>query len=131
LGQKVIYLPGGIPDTDRTNLLITKPSDLNHISPPDPYKSGRMPWVPGINKNFQDLTGKLERAFFTAPFSLAVNIRGYENLMADMYERPAFVHRLFEFLCDDVLVPFLEAMRAEAGNPERFFLRNYYVVLAH
>jgi hypothetical protein len=46
------------------------------------------------------MTGKLERAYFTAPFSLAVNIRGYENLVDDMFERPGFVHRLFKFLCD-------------------------------
>ena len=52
LGQKVVYHPEGIPDADRTRPLISKPSDLDRITPPDPYKSGRMPWVLQVNKNF-------------------------------------------------------------------------------
>ena len=105
LGQPVVYPPGGIPDVDRTRPLIKTPADLDRIKPPDPYQSGRMPWVLQINKYYREMTGSLERAFFTAPFSLAANIRGYENLVADMFERPSFVHRLFRFLCDDVLIP--------------------------
>ena len=118
LGQKVVYHPEGIPDTDRTRPLIKTPADLDRVTPPDPYKSGRLPWVLQINKHYLEMTGRLERAFFTAPFSLAANIRGYENLVADMFERPRFVHRLFKFLCDDVLVPHLEVMRSEAGIPD-------------
>ena len=118
LGQTVVYHPGGIPDTDRTRPLIKTPADLDRIIPPDPYKSGRMPWVLQINKHYREMTGRLERVFFTAPFSLAVNIRGYENLVADMFERPSFVHRLFKFLCDDVLIPHLEVMRSEVGIPD-------------
>ena len=77
LGQKVVYHPGGIPDTDRTRPLIATPSDLDRIAPPDPYKSGRMPWILQVNKHYLEMGGKLDRAYFTAPFSLAANIRGY------------------------------------------------------
>jgi uroporphyrinogen-III decarboxylase len=118
LGQKVDYDPEGIPDADRTRPLISKPSDLDRITPPDPYQAARMPWVLQVNKTFREMTGKLERAYFTAPFSLAVNIRGYENLVDDIFERPAFVHRLFEFLCDDVITPYIEVMRSELGQPD-------------
>ena len=118
LGQKIVYHPGGIPDADRTHPLIKTPADLDHITPPDPYKSGRLPWVHQVNKHYLEMTGQLDRAFFTAPFSLAVNIRGYENLVADMFERPKFVHRLFEFLCDEVLAPHMEVMRSEVGKPD-------------
>jgi uroporphyrinogen-III decarboxylase len=118
LGQKVVYHPGGIPDTDRTRPLIGTPSDLARISPPDPHKSGRLPWIQKVSKHFLEITGKLERVYFTAPFSIAVNIRGYENLVQDMFERPSFVHRLFEFLCDEVIAPFIEVMRSEVGNPD-------------
>jgi uroporphyrinogen-III decarboxylase len=116
LGQKVVYQQGGIPDIDRTRLLINTPSDLDRISPPDPYKSGRMPWIQQLSKIFLEMTGKLERVYFTSPFSIAVNIRGYENLIQDMYERPSFVHRLFEFLCDEVIAPFINVLRTEVGN---------------
>ena len=118
LGQKVVYPPTGIPDADRTQPLISTPSDLDRISPPDPHKSGRMPWIIRVSKKFVEMTGNLERVYFTAPFSIAVNIRGYENLIQDMFERPSFVHRLFKFLCDDVIAPFIETIRSEISNPD-------------
>jgi uroporphyrinogen-III decarboxylase len=117
MGQKIVYYPDGLPDIDRTQRLLSEPSDLDRLHPPDPYKSGRMPWIHKINKNFLEATGKLERAYFTAPFSLAANIRGYESLVQDMLLRPAFAHRLFEFLCDEVLVPHIEVMREKADMP--------------
>jgi hypothetical protein len=116
LGQRVIYPSGGIPDVDRTRPLIRTPSDLDRIRPPDPFKSGRMPWVREINQHYLRMTGKLERIYFSGPFSIAANIRGYENLVADMFDRPRFVHRLFKFLCDHVIVPYVEVMKSEAEN---------------
>jgi uroporphyrinogen-III decarboxylase len=116
LGQKVVYPQNGIPDIDRTRPLINSPEDFDSISPPDPNVSGRLPWIRQFSKIFLDLTGKLERVYFTAPFSIAVNIRGYENLIQDIYERPDFVHRLFEFLCDEVISPFIDVLRSEVGN---------------
>ena len=118
LGQRVVYHPNGIPDVDRSELLIKSPSDLDRIKPPDPYRSGRMPWLLEVNKYYLEMTGNLERVYFTSPFSLAVNIRGYENLIYDMLEDSGFVHSLFEFLCDEVIAPFVETMRNEIGNPD-------------
>jgi uroporphyrinogen-III decarboxylase len=120
LGQKIIYCADGLPDIDRTQPLIAQPSDLDKLYPPDPYKSGRLPWIQKVNKIFLERTGKLVRAYFTAPFSLAANIRGYQNLIEDIFQRPAFAHRLFKFICDEVLVPHIEAMREEAGMPDLF-----------
>ena len=118
MGQKVQFFPAGLPDIERSRPLIRRPSDLDRLHPPDPYKSGRMPWVQKINQNFLEATGTLDRVYFTAPFSLAANVRGYENLMEDMFQRPTFAHRLFAFLCDEVLVPHLEALREAAGMPD-------------
>jgi len=118
MGQKVIYYSEGLPDIDRNQPLIAQPSDLDRLQPPDPYTSGRLPWIQQVNKKFLEKTGKLERAYFTAPFSLAANTRGYENLMEDMFLRPAFAHRLFKFICDEVLVPHIEAMRKEVDMPD-------------
>lgn len=118
LGQRVVYYEDGIPDADRTRPLIADPSDLDKLPPPDPHKSARMPWVLEVNRLYLEQTGSLDRVFFTAPFSLAVNIRGYENLVMDMMLRPEFAHRLFTFLCDEVLVPYITTMRDEIGNPD-------------
>ncbi|MEN8246231.1 MAG: uroporphyrinogen decarboxylase family protein [Thermodesulfobacteriota bacterium] len=120
LGQEIDYPPNGLPDVNRRKQLIASPADLDRIDPPDPYTSGRLPWVREVNRNFLELTGRLERVYFTAPFSLAANIRGYENLVVDMHTRPEFVHRLLTFLCDEVLVPHIEVMRKELNMPHLF-----------
>ncbi|OEU63014.1 MAG: hypothetical protein BA867_01730 [Desulfobacterales bacterium S5133MH16] len=118
MGQKIVYHTDGLPDINRTLPLIAQPSDLDQLHPPDPYTSGRLPWIHKVNKKFLEITGKLDRSYFTAPFSLAVNIRGYENLMEDMFLRPAFAHSLFKFLCDEVLIPHIEVMRKEVIMPD-------------
>ncbi|MFQ5484191.1 MAG: uroporphyrinogen decarboxylase family protein, partial [Desulfobacterales bacterium] len=118
MGQKIVYPPGCIPDVDRTKPLIDSPASLDKIRIPDPFKSGRMPWVHDVNKKFLELTGRAARVYFCAPFSLAVNVRGYENLIMDIETNPAFVHRLFEFLCDKIIVPFIQAMRSEISQPD-------------
>lgn len=118
MGQKIVYYPDSLPDIDRNQPLIAKPSDLDQLHPPNPYKSGRLPWIHKLNKNFLEMTGKLDRAYFTAPFSLAANIRGYQNLIEDMFMRPDFTHRLFKFICDEVLVPHIEVLRKEANMPD-------------
>ena len=118
LGQKVIFYSDGIPDVDRNRPLIGTPDDFSLLKPPNPSESGRMPWVLQINQHFKELTGGVDRIYFSAPFSIAANIRGYENLIHDIFERPSFVHRLFRFLCDEVIVPFVEEMKKKSGNPD-------------
>jgi len=56
LGQKIVYYPDGLPDIDRTQRLLSRPSDLDRLHPPDPYKSVRMPWIHKINRNFLEAT---------------------------------------------------------------------------
>ena len=118
LGQKVIFYPDAIPDVDRNSPLIDTPADFDRLRAPDPIESGRMPWVLELNRYYKEKTGSLDRVYFSAPFSIAANIRGYQKLMLDIFERPGFVHQLFEFLCDDVILPYVEVMKRESGNPD-------------
>ncbi len=118
LGQTVEYPLNGLPDVNRNKPLIASPADLNRIVPPDPHNSGRLPWIRKVCRNYLARTGSLDRVYFTAPFSLAANIRGYEALVMDMYERPDFVHHLLTFLCDEVLVPHIELIRSELNMPD-------------
>ena len=120
MGQEIEYPANGLPDVNRRKPLIASPADLDRITPPDPYSSGRLPWIRKVNKLYLEHTGRLDRVYFTAPFSLAANIRGYENLVMDMVTRPEFVHRLFTFLCDEVLVPHIQVMRSEMDMPHLF-----------
>lgn len=117
MGQKMVFPADGIPDADRTQPLIDSPASLDKIRIPDPYTSGRMPWVHQINKTYLELIGRPASVLFCAPFSLAVNVRGYENLIMDILNNPEFAHRLFETLCDKIIAPYIQAMRSEIGRP--------------
>ncbi len=116
MGQQMIF-GNQMPDIDRLHPLIAEPSDLDRIRAPNPNKSGRMPWVHEVNKIYLEQTGRPARGYICAPFSLAINIRGYVNFIKDIRSKPAFVHRLLSFLCNEVLAPFAQAIRDETGLP--------------
>ena len=48
---------------------------------------------------------------FCAPFSLAANIRGVEPLLMDIYTDPEFARELFDRLTDEVLIPWILALK--------------------
>jgi uroporphyrinogen-III decarboxylase len=53
------------------------------------------------------LTGVATAVNFTAPFTLASNIRGIEQLLLDIYLDPDFTRELFDRITDDLLVPWV------------------------
>jgi uroporphyrinogen-III decarboxylase len=108
LGQEIIYPQGGMPDVDRTKPLIREKADLEKIQLPDFEKDGRFPAVLEMNRLFCEMTGGLEGTpGFCAPFSLAANIRGIEQLLMDIYLDPEFARELFDRVTDDVLIPWI------------------------
>jgi len=108
LGQEIIHSDTGMPDVDRSKPLIRDRGDLKKIRTPDFEKDGRFSTVLEMNHHFRDITGGLESTpGFCAPFSLAANIRGIEQLLIDMYVDPEFAKDLFARLTDDVLVPWI------------------------
>jgi uroporphyrinogen-III decarboxylase len=116
LGQRMNWDPNRMPDIDRQNLLIRNLSDLDHLRPPDFKKSGRMPFVLEVMRRCYDL-GLPVRIRFCSPFSLAVNVRGIENVLMDIFTAPKFVHRLLAFLTDEVLIPWVQTQREAIGQP--------------
>ena len=117
LGQRMNWERNRMPDIDRRYPLIRDHSDLDHLCPPDFKKSGRMPYVLEVMGRCYDL-GLPVRIRFCSPFSLAVNIRGIEPLLIDMLTSPEFVHRLFTFLTDEVLIPWVQTQREAIGQTE-------------
>jgi uroporphyrinogen-III decarboxylase len=108
LGQAIIYSNTGMPDVDRTKPLIREKSDLNKLHTPDFEKDGRFPLVLEMNRLFQEMTGIPEGSpGFCAPFSLAANIRGMEQLLMDMHTDPEFARELFECVTDQILIPWI------------------------
>ena len=116
LGQRLNWESDRMPDIDRQNPLIREPSDLDRLRPPGFKKSGRMPFVLEVMRRCYDL-GLPVRVRFCSPFSLAVNVRGIENLLLDILTNPPFAHRLLTFLTDEVLIPWVQAQREATGQP--------------
>ena len=105
LGQKLLYTSAGMPDVDRSAPLIGEKADLRRIKTPDFDKAGRCAVVMERHALFHKLTGLQPTLSFTAPFSLAANVRGIEQLLVDIYTDPDFARSLLERLTDDVLAP--------------------------
>jgi uroporphyrinogen-III decarboxylase len=116
LGQRLNWESDRMPDIDRQNPLIRESSDLDRLRAPDFKKSGRMPFVLEAMRRSYDL-GLPVRVRFCSPFSLAVNVRGIENLLLDILTNPPFAHRLLAFLTDEVLIPWVQAQREAIGQP--------------
>ncbi|MFQ5420545.1 MAG: uroporphyrinogen decarboxylase family protein [Anaerolineae bacterium] len=107
LGQTMIWHDDGTPDTDPTRPMITDPQDLPKIKTPDFENDGRFPTIMAANKLYRRETGLEPVLQFCAPFSLAVNIRGFENLVTDMVMEPAFARHLFDRIIEEVLAPWI------------------------
>ena len=60
-----------------------------------------------MNAFFKELTGLEPTLSFCAPFSLAANLRGIEQLLLDMHEDPDFARGLMEAITDEVLAPWI------------------------
>jgi uroporphyrinogen-III decarboxylase len=107
LGQKVVFFENHIPDVDRSTPLITGPDDLDKIRTPDFDAAGRFAKVIEMHSIYVELTGLPPVLQFCAPFSLAANIRGVENLLMDILRNPDFVRKLFEVIVEEVLAPWI------------------------
>lgn len=97
LGAPLVYAGDRFPEVGRR--LLAEREDLDRLSLPDFAHAGRMPWVHEVNRLLGELVGDIMGAYaaVTAPFSIAVNLRGYENLIMDIADDPDWAHRLMEF----------------------------------
>ena len=117
LGQDMIYRDGLIPEVNFLNPLLSDKKALYKLISPVNKDKGRFGFVLGTNSLFKKITGYAPRLRFCAPYSMAVNLRSYKNLMIDMEEDETFVKDLFNFLTDEVIIPWVELQRKELGEP--------------
>lgn len=104
VGMEVVFTPGGVPHIQDDHPL-TRAPDLTLLQPVDFYSSG---WMPRILRWYDEIEaivgGRLEVPFNMTwgrgPLDLAIQLRGYDNFVADTAERPAFVHDLLKFLTE-------------------------------
>lgn len=107
LGQKMVFFENHIPDVDRSSPMITGPDDLDKIRTPDFDTAGRFAKVIEMHEIFVKLTGLPPSLQFCAPFSMAANIRGIENLIMDILMNPDFARKLFDAIVEEVLAPWI------------------------
>ncbi len=110
LGQPLIWREESEPDVDTRKPLLPDRESFLKLRPPVPGKSGRMPFVLESYERYSELMGVPPMAYACSPFTMAVLIRGYVNLVRDMRRDPAFVHRLMDFLSMEVVVPWIDKM---------------------
>ncbi len=107
LGQKLVWLDGCMPDVDRALPLIRDRADLARLRTPDFDSAGRFQQVIRMNALFREMTGLEPTLSFCAPFSLAANLRGIEQLLLDMHEDPDFARGIMDAVTEEVLAPWI------------------------
>ncbi len=107
LGGKIAWFDELYPALDNTEVIIGNEKDLARAKPPDPLKTGRMPWVMEVLQICQELTGYAHYIHYCSPINLAAQVMQFENLILAMQENPKFVHKLLNFLVEEVLAPYI------------------------
>ncbi len=120
LGMKIKYHDNSPPEIGENQPLIQKKDQLGNLKFPDPYSTGRMPFVLEANKLFENATGYPPPIQFTGPFSMSVFLRGYENLIDDIYSDPDFAHTLFGCITEEILAPWILTLRKECPRATIF-----------
>jgi 5-methyltetrahydrofolate--homocysteine methyltransferase len=109
LGGDMAWFDELYPALDNTRVIIEDEKALARIKAPDPFKSGRMPWVLEALQICKELTGYTHYIHYCAPLNLAAQVMQFERLIMAMAENPKFVHKLLDFLVEEVLAPYINA----------------------
>ena len=100
-GMSVGVMPHGGPEL-QTDHPLTRDPNLSLLKPVDFRTSGWMPRMIEWYERLRELAaGRLDIPFFAwnrGCLDLAVQLRGYENLLLDTFAQPEFVHDLLKLL---------------------------------
>jgi uroporphyrinogen-III decarboxylase len=114
LGAKLVYPENEAPIVDPRKPLMRSIDDLKALEPVKMGRSGRMPFVLGINDRLAD-AGLSPKIRFCGIFTLGTKLLGYENLIVAIRNQPTKVHRLLQFLTDEVAAEWVLCQREHAG----------------
>jgi len=106
LGQRMMYPDKFPPGADPDAILITK-DNWQDLKAPD-FSSGIPAAIDSILRVTQELTGVAPLLQISAPYSLAADIYGQEQLLADVVNDPDEVNALLDHLGDVVLGPWMD-----------------------
>jgi uroporphyrinogen-III decarboxylase len=107
LGKRVVYRGRGAPLLEPGPPLYQTLSAVEQIPEIDPNRAGRMPFMLEVYRRVGEMTGLPAERWFTAPFSLLCAVQGYERVVRDAANNPAFLERLQQILHERVLLPWI------------------------
>lgn len=110
LGVPLVLFDDMAPALDNVIPFIKDEKDLARMKSPNPESAGRMPMVAEILHQVKEMTGRRPPLCFCGPFTMAAHLITFENLVVAMQENPKFVHKLMDFIVDEVLAPFFDYM---------------------
>ncbi len=110
LGVPLVLFEDMAPALDNTKPFIASETDLATLKAPDPARGGRMPMVAEVLHLGKELTGHRPPLGFCAPFTMAAHLMTFEQLIVQIRRDPAFVHKVMDFIVDEVLVPYCDHM---------------------
>jgi hypothetical protein len=116
LGQKIKYFENDLPTVDINEPFVKTKSDITKIKNLNFEGSSRARFVLELIEIYKNEIGKDFKPRFCAPFSLAANIRGFTNLINDIYDDKKFVKELFKVINYEILAPWISKQRKKAGN---------------
>lgn len=101
LGTESMGSRAVIRDWEQTyvdNFVVQSETDLAKLKLPDPYTDGRMPVILECEKILIDkLGGRVGvNGGMSGPLSFASSLRGTEQILYDMFEKPTLVHQLLD-----------------------------------
>lgn len=128
-GAKINYLPGQAPWYDEKQPVFADKDALKNVKPFDFYNSG----LCGKIHNFYEIMKRLTDGYdikvmfpvtLRSPFSVAIMLRGFENLLIDMYDDPEFFDDLMAAITQ-YLKDYAKARADFLGEPmPKFYLFN-------
>jgi 5-methyltetrahydrofolate--homocysteine methyltransferase len=113
LGVPLVLFEDMAPALDNVEPFIRDERDLARLTSPDPATAARMPMVAEILHQVKELTGRRPPLCFCAPFTLAAHLMTFELLVVAMRQNPAFVHRVMDFIVDELLLPYFQYMHRQ------------------
>ncbi len=110
LGVELVTFEDMAPALSNAVPLIRDEAGLAKLKGPDPATAGRMPFVAEVLHLAKVYTGHRPALGFCAPFTMAAHLMTFENLIVQIKRDPAFVHKVMNFIVDEVLAPYCQHM---------------------
>lgn len=115
-GGKMSWFDELSPAINNTEPLIRTEKDLAKLTPPDPHKSGRMPFIRDVLRLFHEKTGKQPTIRYCGPLTCVAQFMQFEQMILKMDEDPDFVHKVFRFVVEEVQAPYLNSLFKDFPN---------------